>query len=108
MRVKAHARKEECDSFTPAEKESVESMLTGCYGIPWVVCTQEHRMDDEKCDDHTVTEPELVFTLTQSETIVHPLQNVARTRWCCVDLDFGSERVSGILDTGAQRSLLSN
>ena len=54
-----------------------------------------------------VTEPELVFMLTQSETIVHPLQDVARTRLCCVDLDFGSVRVSGILDTGAQRSLLN-
>ena len=64
-------------------------------------------MENERCEDHAVTKPELVFPLTQSETIVHPLQDVARTRLCCVDLDFGSERVSGILDTGAQRLLLN-
>ena len=45
--------------------------------------------------------------LTQSKTVVHPLPDVARTRLCCVDFDFGSERVFGILDTGAQHSLLS-
>ena len=38
---------------------------------------------------------------------MHPLQDVARTRLCCVDVDFGPERVSGILDTGSQRSLLN-
>ena len=43
----------------------------------------------------------------ERETIVHLLQDVARTRLCCVDVDFGSERVSGILDTGAQGSLLN-
>ena len=59
-----------------SEKESVERMLTGHYGLPLVVSAQELRLEDEKCDDHADTEPELVFTLTQSETIVHPLQDV--------------------------------
>ena len=68
-----------------------------------VVSSQELWLEDGKCGDHAVTEPELVLTLTQRETVVHPLQDVARTRLCCVDLD--SERVSGILDTSTQRSL---
>ena len=93
--------------FMPEETESVERILTEHYGLPWVVTGQELRLKDEKCGDHAVTEPKLVFTLTQTESIVHPLQDVARTHLCCVELDFGSERVSGILDTGAQHSLLN-
>ena len=73
--------------FTLAEKESVECMLTGHYGLPLVISAQELRLEDGKCGDHVVTENELVFTLTQSQTIVHPLQDVARTHLCCVDLD---------------------
>ena len=53
------------------------------------------------------THEKCLLTLTQTEYIVHPLEDVARSRLCCVDLEFGSERVSGILDTGAQSSLLN-
>ena len=105
--MEACALEEEHELLTTAERESVGCMLTGLYGIPWVVDAQELRSEYGECVDPSVNEPELVFALTQSETIVHPLQDVAKTRLCCVDVEFGPERVSGILDTGAQRSMLN-
>jgi len=88
--------------LAPEEKESVDCMLNGHYGLPWVISAKELQVDDEKCGDHAVTEPELVFRLAETEYILHPLQDVARLRLCRVNLEFGSERVAGILDTGAQ------
>ena len=38
---------------------------------------------------------------------MYPLPNVAETRLCRVNLGFGGVGLPGILDTGAQRSLLS-
>ena len=51
-------------------------------------------------------EPSLIFSLTVPDS-VYPLPNVAETRLCRVNLGLGGVGVPGILDTGAQRSLLS-
>ena len=60
VRVEAHALEEEDENLTIAERESVERMLTELYGIPWVVGAQELRLENEECEDQTVTEPELL------------------------------------------------
>ena len=61
----AHARveaqmQEKCvvnSVFAPEEKESIERMLNGHYGLQWVISSQELWLDEEKCGDHEVTEP---------------------------------------------------
>ena len=50
-------------------------------------------------------EPSLIFSLTVPDN-VYPLPNVAETRLCRVSVGLGGVGVPGILDTGAQRSLL--
>ena len=60
----------------------------------------------EEGNDHTVKEPEQIFSLIMPDN-VHLLPLVAETRLCYVNLEFGKVRVLGILDTGAQRSLLN-
>ena len=51
MQVDAYALEEEDENLTIAERESVERMLTGHYGIPWVVDAQELRLENEGCED---------------------------------------------------------
>ena len=57
-------------------------------------------------DQEVANEPEQIFSLTMPDN-VYPLPKVAEMRLCHVSLKFGGVGVPGILDTGAQRSLLS-
>ena len=89
------------------ESPGVEHLLDKFYGKPWNFSMSELQPEEKKSEDHTVTEPGQVFSLTEGEYVFHPLADIARSRLCRVDLEFGSEIVTGILDTGAQRSLLN-
>ena len=94
-------------AVTVGEITGVEHLLDKLYGQPWSFSMSERQPGEKKGEDHTVTEPEQIFALTEADCEVHPLADIARSRLCRVDLEFGSEIVTGILDTGAQRSLLN-
>ena len=55
------------------EKASMDRMLDECYGQPWSLSALELGVADVKCEDHTVTESKQIFSLTESDDIVHPL-----------------------------------
>ena len=94
--------------LTEKERRGLERMLTDHYGIPWVLSALEldALREEEEDPPKVAMEPGLIFSLTVPDN-VYPLPNVAETRLCCVNLGFGGVGVPGILDTGAQRSLLS-
>ena len=93
--------------LTENERRGLERMLTDHYGIPWVLSALElDALKEEEEDQQEVAmEPGLIFSLTVPDN-VYPLPNVAETRLCRVNLGLGGVGVPGILDTGAQRSLL--
>ena len=82
-------------------------MLDDNYDIPLCLSTVDPQLHQQVCNEHTVMAPEQIFSLPLPEDNVHQLPQVAETRLCRVNLKFGDERVYGILDTGAQRSLLN-
>ena len=94
--------------LTENERRGLERMLTDHYGIPWVLSALEldALREEEEDPPKVAMEPGLIFSLTVPDN-VYPLPNVAETRLCRVNLGLGGVGVTGILDTGAQRSLLS-
>ena len=62
---------------------------------------------EKQCEEYAIEEPEQVFSLINPGDNVHALLQVTQVCICWVDLMFGAINVAGILDTGAQRSLLS-
>ena len=95
-------------SLTEEERASLERMLKDQYGIPWILSARELDIAcmTDNDQEEVAMEPEQIFSLTMPEN-VYPLPKVAEMRLCHVNLKFGGVGVPGILDTGAQRSLLS-
>jgi len=82
-------------------------MLTDRYGIPWILSVREQDiicMTDN--DQEVAKESEQIFSLTMRDN-VYPLPKGAEMRLCHFSLKFWGVGVPGILDTDAQRSLLS-
>ena len=105
-----------CDALTEAEddvlwtrerEEGLELMLEECYGIAWTINMKELTHSDGKEGVDSSGNPEQIFSLTMPRNKVHRLHQVEQARLCRVNLNFGIEIVAGILDTGAQRSLLN-
>ena len=94
-------------ALTEEERANLDRMLTDRYGIPWILSVREL---DITCmtenDQEVANEPEQICSLTMTNN-VYPLPKVAEMRLCHVNLEFVGVGVTGILDTGAQRSLLS-
>ena len=94
-------------TLTEEERANLDRMLTDQYGIPWVLSVLELDITCMTENDQEVTnEPEQIFSLTMPDN-VYPLPKVEEMRLCHVNLKLGEVGVAGILDTGAQRSLLS-
>ena len=62
-------------------------------------------LSEEQCEERTAEEAELIFLLINPGDNVHALLQVAQKSLCQVDMEFGAERLAGILDTGTQHSL---
>ena len=94
-------------ALTEEERANLDRMLMDRCGIPWILSVhyQEITCMTEN-DQEVANEPEQIFSLTMPDN-VYPLPKVVEMHLCHVNLKFGGVRVPGILDTGAQCSLLS-
>ena len=88
--------------------EDLANMLDEAYGISWTLSMWEQGKEEDLQRVVITDRHVLVFSLLNPGDNSHSLPKVAEARLCQVDLTIGVEKVAGILDTGAQRSLLSS